>query len=240
MSNAPYAAFGDLLRQARKLTEYADTQPGLSRKLGFSRDYYGKIESGSRLVSVLKLAKMMQVLPFDANQLVDAIPVDVANEKSGKKEVGGGPYIAFGQLLASARLRLQFTQSELARVIGYSCAMLSRVENGHLLPPLLRFAQLRRVLGFDCKELLRVVLEPGLYAPFIGFGRLVEQARLARSMASQEVAEEIGCSPAYYQHIERGSALPSLPVAIRIHQVIGFDVDAAFRWVWQNRGGELT
>lgn len=242
MSDTPYAAFGELLRQARKRSEYSQT--GLSRKLGFSKDYYGMIERGQRQVSVLKLARMLEVLQFDANQLVDAVPADVEQPRqrtrrepvANQKEVASsGPYIAFGQLLASARRRLQVTQAELGRAMGYQTRMLSRLENGHHLPTLPRFAQLRRALGLDCNEMLQVVLNPGLRVQFYGFGRVIELARLAKSMSSEEVAGEIGCTLAYFQNIERGAVLPTMPVAIRIHQVVDFDVGAAFRWVWRRR-----
>ena len=240
MRRFKYAAFGELLRQARAQSELA--QAAVSKRIGVSNNYYGVLERGRKLPSLPVFGRLWRVLGFDVNELLDTLPVTIEQpSKWARREAVAlrkgdveGEYLSFGRVLASARRNAQVTQRELARVLGYRHRMLSRIENGHILPTLTRIAQLRKVLGVDGNELLRQLMDPGKRAAFYGFGRAVELARIGLSMTPQQVAEEIGCQLAYYRSIERGVVLPTIRVAILIHRVTGFDVATAFRWVWQN------
>jgi transcriptional regulator with XRE-family HTH domain len=56
-------------------------------------------------------------------------------------------------------------------------------------------------------------------------GHAARQARHARQLTQEQVAEQLGVSSEFYSRIERGLAHPSLETLLRMADVLGVDVD---------------
>lgn len=236
-----YREFGRRLADARQAA-------GLSRgevavQVGVHVGFYGHVERGERLVSLPVFARLHGVLGFDGNVLLDGLVVEVrpvAKAERRRKVVATGResdtgMSGFGRLLARARGKVGVTQVGLARAVGCSRRQVTRFEGGQVLPSLVRFAQLWRVLGFDADVLLAVLrTDPPPREPFYGFGEVVVAARAGLSLSQAQVARAAGCLTGEYLAIERGAVLPTMNAAVRIHSVIRFDANAALGWVWES------
>ena len=216
--------------------------------IGVHVGFYGHVERGEKLPSLMPFARLHELLEFDGNVLVDALVVDVELVSKGERrrrkvsrpagEPVAGPASGpegFGRLLAAARGNVGLTQKQLAVAVGCSRRQMVRFEAGHVLPTLRRFAQLWRVLGFDVDALLAMLRdEPPPREPFYGFGQVVAAARAGVAMSRAQVARAAGCATGDYLAIERGAVLPTMGAAVRIHSVVRFDANAALRWVWES------
>lgn len=233
--------FGRRLRDARRAR-------GLSRgevavRAGVHVGFYGHVERGEKLVSLMVFARLQGELGFDGNALVDGLAVEirpVGQRERRRAKVGvvmalGTGAAGFGRLLAAARAHVGLTQAQLAAAIGCSRRQVARFEGGHVLPSLRRFAQLWRVLGFDVDELLGALRdEKPPREPFYGFGQVVAAARRGLAMSQAQVARSAGCATGDYMAIERGAMLPTMRAAVRIHSVVRYDANAAISWVWES------
>ena len=235
----PYERFGALINKAR--TTRRLPQKEAARRLGVHANHLSAIERGIRLPSLRRFVALWQLLEFDADIVLDTLEVQVqaptARERRVPREsrvVSAGAHIAFAVPLSRARRDLQITQPGLAHAVGCSTRHLARLEQGLCLPSLPLFAQLRCVLRFDARSLLTQLCDPDDRLPFDGFGRVIEQARIGRSLSPGDVARAAGFELAHYRRIEQGAVLPTMRSVVRIHQIVRFDATAAIRWVWQS------
>ena len=53
-------------------------------------------------------------------------------------------------------------------------------------------------------------------------------------MSRPNVADAARCELGQYHQFESGRRLPTMKTAVRIHEVIGFDANAALRSVWMS------
>lgn len=58
------------------------------------------------------------------------------------------------------------------------------------------------------------------------FGRSLKSAREAAGLTQREAAERIDIAEKYLSRIEVGRATPSLPVAIKLAKLVGFQLDS--------------
>lgn len=239
MSADDGGTFGRLLRTLR--TDRGLSRADIARIVGINAAFYGAVERGAKSVSLSTLARMRQHLQFDANAVLEQLNITVGAPEPSKqrlrlpKRTGKlGPYVAFGRLLAEARCDAQLTQVALARALHLSSRFVIRTERGHSLPSIARFAQWRQILRFDANIVLDQLTGQYPRTPFYGFGQIIKQARVHHRLTASQVAGESGCPFVTYQDIERGVILPRFDVVVHIHRVVGFDANAAFRWLWNH------
>ena len=232
--------FGRLLAEARKGKEM--TRREVAVALALDVGFVGCVERGTRSVSLLTLVGLHALLGFDSNALIDALVVSVAPLERRRRKVPTAVRAlqvdampSFGELLTQARVLTQVTQAAVARAIRCSRRQVIRFEADEVLPSLVRFAQLWRVLGFDVNLLLATLhAKPPPREPFYGFGQVLTAARVGRSMSRRQVAQAARCAIGDYLALEYGAALPTMATAVRIHSITEFDADAALGWVWQS------
>lgn len=233
-------AFGQLMKDARRGRGWRQKQ--WAKMLGISTTYCSIVERGGQVMSLKLFTRWWQLLDFDANAALRTLSVTVETPKKRRTRESvmmspnakAGEYVAFGRLLASARRRAEVTQQELARVLQCKYLHVSRIETGRRLPSVRCLAQMHRILDVDANQLLAHLCDPSLTVAFYGFGRVVELARIALSMSSDEVAVGADCDLERYRAIESGAVLPSIEELVRIHRVTRLDANAALRWLWQN------
>ena len=232
-----YRKLGRLLMVARKARGLSREQ--VATRTGLDQSSLARIERGDRRPSLPCLARLDGVLSFGAAAALDALDVpSVVVEPSVRivpelRERKLGKWGAFGVRLARARRAAQLTQASLAQVLDCTRRQVARIEAGKVLPSVWRFALMRQVLRLDVDELLTLVREVPVM-PFVGFGQVLVSARRELSMSPPQVATAARCELGLYLGIERGEQLPSMRAAVRIHQVIRFDANAAMRSVWQS------
>ena len=181
----------------------------------------------------------MDDIEFDTNEVLDGINITVGevSKRARKASIplaveAEGPYVTFGRLLAEARSNAEITQTALAEAIGVARGHVARTERGHTLPSMPKFAQWRRILGFDANIALAQLTDPDTRPPFHGFGHVLQLARAKRSMTPAEVAKEVGCDVILYRRLELGAELPKFDMAVHLHRVLRYDANAALRWLW--------
>lgn len=236
--NVDYKEFGQQLTRARKARGLSRLEVAIS--ICVDPSFYARVERGVRMVSLMTFALLWRDLALDAGRLLDTLPVDV--REPSKRESRGplsraelaGPLAGFDKLLARARIDAGLTQEALAGAVGASRRQIARIECGHALPSVPRFAQLRRVLGFNPDRVIaRLLGEDIPIEPFHGFGAEIKAARLVLSMAIARAAEASECELDRYKRIERGVFLPTMREVVLIHRAVQFDANAALRWVWE-------
>ena len=235
----PRDSFGHLLRQRRALLK--NNRNHISKKLGITTKFYAAIEKGSQFPTLPVFALLWQLIRFDANEVLDAIdvpihepaPADLPTPAPAAADVDGH-YIAFGRLLAQAAIDAQMSRSKIAHAIGVTVQQVASDETGRTVPTVPRFAQLRRILGFDAGPMLAVLADPATVAPFVGFGHTLQTARIERGKSSSHVIQEMGCDAILYERIELGIELPTFAMMVQLHRVTRFDVGAALTWLWMN------
>ena len=237
MSAEDGGKFGALLRSIRMQRNMS--RAAVARKVGIDERYYGVLERGKKFASLPVLARLSQFMEFDANEVLDGINVTVGevSKRTRKASIpmaveAEGPYVTFGRLLAEARSKAEITQTALADAIGVARGHVARTERGYTLPFMPRFAQWRRILGFDANVVLAQLTDPDTRPPFHGFGHVLQLARVGHSMTPAEVAKEVGCDVILYRRIELGAELPTFDMAVHLHRVLRFDANAALRWLW--------
>jgi transcriptional regulator with XRE-family HTH domain len=237
MSAEDGGKFGALLRSIR--LQRGMSRAVVARKVGIDERYYGVLERGKKLGSLLVLARLSQFMEFDANEVLDGINVTVGEVSKRMRKApiplaveAEGQYATFGRLLAEARSKANITQTAVANAIGVARGRIARVERGHSLPPMPKFAKWRRILGFDANIVLAQLIEPDIRPPFHGFGHVLQVARDGHSMTPAEVAKEVDCDVILYRRIELGAELPTFELAVHLHRVLRFDANAALRWLW--------
>ena len=231
-----YTEFGALLRQTRQAREMSATV--VAHKVDVSASFLRRVEAGAALPSLLKFAALARLLGFDANALLEALAVTVRSAKKRPQRAGvlaategAGPYAAFGRGLAAARMEAELTQGAVGLAVGCQRRHVARMEGGHALPSLRRFAQLRLVLGFDADELLARLGENPPGEPYHEFGRIITAARVARSLSPVDVAQSARCEAEHVRTVERGATLPTVLTLARMHKVLRFPGDKALKAV---------
>ncbi len=77
------------------------------------------------------------------------------------------------------------------------------------------------------------------------FAKVIRDARLDLRLSMDDIAKEVGCSAVHFSHIEAGRAKPSIELAVRIAEVLGFDLrgiifkrykSPKFFWAKKNTG----
>ena len=157
-----YREFGQRLAQAR--TARGLSRVDVARSVGIAPSYYARIERGMRMVSLMLFAVLWCRLGFDAGRVLDALSPD-AREPSKRASRAprmrvdlAGHFLGLDRFLVRARMDAGLTREELARAVGASRRQIGRMECGHELPSVPRFARLRRVLGFDANRVIARLL----------------------------------------------------------------------------------
>jgi transcriptional regulator with XRE-family HTH domain len=156
---------------------------------------------------------------------VRSIPIDPSVDPG---EVWA-PHYEFGRLLKQARVERDMLLSDVAKSTGSAARYYARLEAGRQLPSVENLAKLHDCLRFDANQLLRVLIHAA--KPFTEFGLLLLHAREDLEMSPNDVAEAVGCDVDHYERIESGIELPTTTMLARLHEVLGFDVDAALRTI---------
>lgn len=238
MTSKGHTAIALLLKNQRTNRQMSRRQ--FAARVGITAEFVGRIERADALPSMPTFARMRDILGFDANKALEALDVTVGEATQRQRKASTtlivdkeGKYVTFGRMLADARNDAQLTQTAVADAIHVHRRHVARLERGHEMTSVIKFAKLHRLLGFDADLLLAQLTAPETRAPFHGFGGLVQVARVAGAMTAAEVARRAGCDVAEYRRIERGDVLPGLLLAVRIHRITRYDVNKAFRWLWQ-------
>jgi transcriptional regulator with XRE-family HTH domain len=198
------------------------------------------VERGAALPALRVFAALWQLLGFDAGTLLAALGVTVREAKVRARRAmvldgpaGAGPFAAFGRGLAAARVEARLTQGALGLAVGCRREYVARMEGGHGLPSLRRFAQLQLVLAFDAGELLGRLGENPPGEPWFAFGQLVAAARVGQELSREDVALMARCEAEHVQKVERGAELPTVLVLARMHKLLGFSGDGVLRAVYR-------
>lgn len=69
----------------------------------------------------------------------------------------------------------------------------------------------------------------GLTSQLEHFGRRLADARSSAGISATELARAVGCRPSAVWGIEHGRSLPSLPLACRIADALGTNLDQLIR-----------
>ncbi len=229
--------FGQLLSVARQSRTMS--QSDVARNLGITPDAYAEIERGAASMSLLLLARLRQQLDLDVNVLLEALPVDVAQVTRRKRKSSHatrrkfGRYHQLGRQLLKLRIASELTQDSVAYALDLSLGQVIRIEGGHRLPSLERFAQLRRLFGFDANALLDCLLEKPSNEPFRAFALIIRTSRESLGMSFKQAARRVGCHPNDYRQMECGAKLPTMDVFMQMHRVLRFDADMVLRAVWE-------
>lgn len=238
MTSKGYTAFARLLKNQRTNRQMSRRQ--VAAKVGITPEFIGRIERAEAMPSMPTFARLRDILGFDANKALEALDVTVGETTKRERKASTtlivdkeGQYVTFGRRLADARNDALLTQTAVADAIRVHRRHVARLERGHEMTSVVRFARLHRLLGFDADLLLAQLTAPETRTPFHGFGGLIQVARVAGAMTAAEVAQRAGCDVAEYQRIERGEVLPGFLLAVRIHRITHYDVNKAFRWLWQ-------
>ena len=214
MKQQKYAAFGQLLRQAR--TELAMTQTEVADAVGIGVDWYAQIEAGEARCSLKTLTALRRTLHVDANALLKALdqhskPVKgTARRGVEEPKHTSGQHKAFGRTLRRARRQKQLTLSMVAESVGCSRTYYYVVETGRRLPSVLMLARLHDCLEFDANELLEELDKPPSKPDHYHFGVCIVRSRTRKAKTITEAAGAAGCSIEKYENIEAGARLPTL------------------------------
>ena len=231
-----YNEFGALLRQARGDKGLRAAE--VARKVAVSPSFLRRVENGISLPSLSVFATLWHLLGFDGNALLAVLTVEVRPAKTRQQRAavldameGAGPFAAFGRGLAAARLEARLTQAAVGHAVGCRREYVARMEGGHGLPSLRRFAQLRLVLHFDADELLARLGENPPGEPWFAFGQLLAAARVERELSRDDVARVAGCESEDVRAVERGATLPTVLTLARLHKLLRFSGDGALQAV---------
>jgi transcriptional regulator with XRE-family HTH domain len=226
----PFAALGQLLAHARK--GKGKTIAEVAVAMGCTAEHYWRLEAGAELPTIMMFVRLHRVLGFGAGKAVKSIPTD--------PDVDPGelwtPHYEFGRLLKLARVERDMLLSDVVKSTGSAARYYARLEAGICLPSIEHLAKLHDCLGFDANQLLRVLIHAA--KPFTEFGLLLIHAREDLEMKPKKVAETVGCDVDHYERIESGIELPTTMMLARLHEVLGFDVDAALRTIAVESGDE--
>lgn len=225
-----FSALGELLTRTRKSKGKTITE--IAEALGCGIEHYWRIEAGAELPTILMLVRLHRVLGFDADKAVESIPTDPDVDSD---EIWT-PHYEFGRLLKLARVERDMLISDVVESTGSAARYYARLEAGICLPSIENLAKLHDCLGFDANQLLRVLIHAA--KPFTEFGLLLIHAREGLVMKPKKVAETVGCDVDHYERIESGIELPTTMMLARLHEVLGFDVDAALRTIAVKSGDE--
>lgn len=226
----PFGALGQLLARTRKSKGKTITE--MAEALDCGTEHYWRLEAGAELPTIMMLARLHHMLGFDAGKAVKSIPTD--------PDIDPGeiwtPHYEFGKLLKLARVERDMLISDVVESTGSAARYYARLEAGICLPSIENLAKLHDCLGFDANQLLRVLVHAA--KPFTEFGLLLIHAREDLGMKPKKVAETVGCDVDHYERIESGIELPTTMMLARLHEVLGFDVDAALRTIAVESGDE--
>ncbi|MCG8419469.1 MAG: helix-turn-helix domain-containing protein [Proteobacteria bacterium] len=242
MSQQKYAAFGQVLRQARK--DMTMTQTEVADAVGICVDWYARIETGNAQCSLTTLAAFRKSLRVDVNTLLKALgqrskPVEgTASLSVDEPDHTSGPYEVFSRVFRPARLQRHLTLSMVAEAVGYSRSYYYCIETGRRLPSVSMLARLHDCLEFDANSLLEELDKLPSKPDHYHFGVYIARVRAKKAKTIAEAAGVAGCSIEQYQRIEAGARLPTFTELARLHRLLSFNANHALRRIDLERLGD--
>lgn len=147
-----------------------------------------------------------------------------ANRKNGAADSGertdkAGGLMSEHQKLRHLRREKGYSLKRLAGLSGISCSHLSEIERGLKRPSIATIERLAGALKVTPSDLWPR-LEPRVFP-----GEKLRQAREARGLKLDEVAEVAGLAPSYLAGLERGELAPSMIALQRLTEALGITVN---------------
>ena len=171
-------SFGRLLRRLRREREL--TQGELARRVGLSHGAIGSYEAGHCHPTPQRLPELARALEVSEEELARPLP----------KRAEASP---FGRALREWREQRGWTQGQLAARVGCRSRVISDYEVAGKQPGPKNLGALAAALGVPQRQLRALLKERSPKRQRTPFGRLLREARTARGLTQQQLAQAVGC-----------------------------------------------
>ncbi len=191
-----------------------------AKRIGISYYYYSKFiddEKAPGFSDIVEITKNLELTPKQKKELFlqwfKEHPGYAANELS--------------KVLMVERLSLDLSREELAKKTGLTRVAIFNYETKGAIPSQEHCKKLAKALGLKNDELIRlgrdIIMQREIDKNDTSLAADIKKARISRGLKQREIAEKTGISKAYFGTIERGLAIPSIEITLKLAKQLGLN-----------------